>query len=175
MADESMAEEDEAAETDEEMAEEDTAPSAARPAWQQLPLTDARTGETFTLADFAGKAVFVEPMATWCSNCRRQLHNVSTAMRQIDTESVVFVALSVETNISAEQLAAYAENEGFDWTFAVATPELIQALVGEFGQAITNPPSTPHFVIRPDGSSTELVTGIEPSGAIASQIEAALQ
>ena len=31
----------------------------------QLPLVDVRSGETFTLAEFAGKTVFVEPMATW--------------------------------------------------------------------------------------------------------------
>ncbi len=30
-----------------------------------LPLTDVRSGETFILAEFAGKTVFVEPMATW--------------------------------------------------------------------------------------------------------------
>jgi hypothetical protein len=30
-----------------------------------LPIVDVRTGETFTLAEFAGKTVFVEPMATW--------------------------------------------------------------------------------------------------------------
>jgi membrane protein implicated in regulation of membrane protease activity len=33
--------------------------------WTRLPLTDARTGQTFTLADFAGKTVFVHPMARW--------------------------------------------------------------------------------------------------------------
>lgn len=174
VAEDAMTDEDTA---EEEEMEEEMAESAAadRPVWQHLPLVNAGTGETFTLADFAGKAVFVEPMATWCSNCRQQLKNVKVSMRQVDMETAVFVALSVETNISADDLAAYAENEGFDWTFAVATPELIQALVAEFGQAITNPPSTPHFVIRPDGSATDLVTGIEQSGAIASQIEAALQ
>ena len=30
-----------------------------------LPLVDARSGATFTLAEYAGKTVFVEPMATW--------------------------------------------------------------------------------------------------------------
>ncbi|HEX2907728.1 MAG TPA: hypothetical protein VHO69_12745 [Phototrophicaceae bacterium] len=38
-----------------------------RPAWQTLPLVNARTGETFTFADLAGKVIFVEPMATWCT------------------------------------------------------------------------------------------------------------
>ncbi|KPK07150.1 MAG: hypothetical protein AMJ56_13680, partial [Anaerolineae bacterium SG8_19] len=66
--------EGEMADQAEEMADDmagDEAVGADRPAWQQLTLTNARTGETFTLADFGGQTVFVEPMATWCSNCRR--------------------------------------------------------------------------------------------------------
>jgi hypothetical protein len=38
---------------------------AARPAWLSAPLTDACSGATFSLAQFAGKTVFVHPMATW--------------------------------------------------------------------------------------------------------------
>jgi hypothetical protein len=46
-------------------AQAENAPVNPRPDWLTLPLTNARTGETFTLADFAGKTVFVHPMATW--------------------------------------------------------------------------------------------------------------
>jgi len=148
-------------------------PAVERPAWQQLPLTNARTGETFTLADFADKTVFVEPMATWCTNCRQQLNNVRAARGQLNSDDVVFVALSVETNISAEQLAQYADNADFPWLFAVATPDLLNELVANFGRTITNPPSTPHFIIRGDGSTTDLVTGIESPDQLISQISAA--
>jgi thiol-disulfide isomerase/thioredoxin len=144
-----------------------------RPLWQQLPLTNARTGETFTLADFAGKTVFVEPMATWCGNCRRQLTNVGEAKQQLASDDVVFIALSVETNIDDATLAQYADGAGFDWTFAVLSAELLGELANEFGRVITNPPSTPHFIIRSDGASTDLVTGIEPAGDILAQIAAA--
>lgn len=176
--DESMAEEDEAmmeegeAMTGEEMAESDESMMAELPAWQTIALTDVRTGETFALADFHGKTVFVEPMATWCTNCRRQLTNVSAARAELNDEDVVFIALSVETNISNEQLASYTHDTGFDWTFAVATPELLQELVATFGQSITNPPSTPHFIVRPDGTYTELVTGIEPAEQIIANLQA---
>lgn len=137
------------------------------PTWQTIPLTDARSGETFTLGDFAGKTVFVEPMATWCSNCRQQLTNVQQARAQMSSDDVVFVALSVETTISSEDLAQYADGLGFDWTFAVMSPELLQALADEFGRTVTNPPSTPHFVIRADGTVSELVTGIQSADEIA--------
>jgi cytochrome oxidase Cu insertion factor (SCO1/SenC/PrrC family) len=146
--------------------------TVARPVWQTLPLTNARTGETFTFADFAGQTVFVEPMATWCTNCRQQLGNVRSAREQL-SDDIVFVALSVETNITAADLASYADDHGFDWHFAVLTPELLGELVNAFGRTISNPPSTPHFIIRPDGSVTALSTGIEAASEIVAQIQAA--
>jgi cytochrome oxidase Cu insertion factor (SCO1/SenC/PrrC family) len=136
------------------------APAAERPSWHALPLTDARTGQTFTLADFAGKTVYVEPMATWCTNCRQQLGVIRDEVRaQVDPERVVFVGLSVETNLAPETLAGYASTHGFDWTFAVMTPELLQELATTFGRTVTNPPAVPHFVIGPDGTTGDLSTG----------------
>ena len=140
-----------------------------RPDWQALELTNARTGETFTLGGFEDKTVFVEPMATWCTNCRKQLGNVAAAKEQVG-EEVVFVALSVEGNLPDEQLATYAEKEGFDLTFAVATPELLQALVETFGRAVASPPSTPHFLVYPDGTTSELTTGIETPDVLLAQL-----
>lgn len=150
-------------------------PVASLPTWQTLSLTNARTGETFTFADFAGKTVFVEPMATWCTNCRQQLGNVRSVYSQLDASQYVFVGLSVETNISASDLAQYADDNDFDWLFAVITPELLGELSAAFGRTITNPPSTPHFIIRPNGTTTDLTTGIESSEQILEQLNAANQ
>ena len=137
--------------------------------WQRLPLTDARTGETFTLADLSG-TVYVEPMATWCSNCRTQLENVQTAQTQVGDGDITFVALSVETTLEPAALAEYADEQGFDFTFAVMTPELLRALAAEFGQSVTNPPATPHFIRYPDGTWGDLMTGFSPPEAIASAV-----
>jgi thiol-disulfide isomerase/thioredoxin len=166
---------DEMASQPEDMAQgdEEMTMSGESPAWQTLSLTNARTGETFTLADFAGKTVFVEPMATWCTNCRRQLGNVKEAYAQLSGQDVVFVALSVETTIDDAKLASYADGAGFDWLFAVLSPEMLQQLAGEFGQTIANPPSTPHFVIRPDGTVFSFRTGIESTDQIIRQIQLA--
>lgn len=144
--------------------------TSTTPTWQTLPIVNARTGETFTFADFAGKTVFVEPMATWCSNCRSQLGNVSNARAQLNNENVVFIGLSVEAGLANDMLSDYAQDNGFDWHFAVVTPELLTELVGIFGRTVTNPPSTPHFIIRPDGTTTALKTGIESADEIVAQI-----
>src|SRR5690349_17803814 len=66
------------------------------PDWLNLTLVNARTGETFTLADFAGKTVYVEPMATWCTNCRRQMQTIIDLRNQLQREDIVFVGISVE-------------------------------------------------------------------------------
>lgn len=158
--------------TSSEMGMDDTMSDAMLdlPAWQTMALTDARTGETFTLADFAGKQVFVETMATWCTNCRQQLGNVKSAVAQADGDQAVFIAISVETDLAAQTLAQYADNNDFGWTFAVATPELVRALADTFGPTIANPPATPHFWIYPDGAHSELVTGYESGEEILAQL-----
>lgn len=176
MADESMADEDMAHGdmADENMADESMGHEAMmgdQPVWQQITLTDVRTNETFTLADFAGKTVYVEPMATWCTNCRQQLGNVKEAIAQLGDDNVVFVGISVETNIDNATLAEYVTNTGFDWPFAVATPEMLQSLADQFGRTIANPPSTPHFIIAPDGTVGELVTGFETPEEIIGRLQ----
>lgn len=48
--------------------QEASAPPASVPSGEtllDLSLTDARSGETFTLASYAGRTVLIEPMATW--------------------------------------------------------------------------------------------------------------
>ena len=142
---------------------DNSAPSVAAnlPAWQTLQLTNAATGEAFTIADLnaAGFTVFVEPMATWCSNCRRQQQTLTGVFNTTDSSQVVFISLSVETNLSDSALADYAVREGFGWTFVVANEMFLGELVNIYGRTITNPPSTPHFTVYPDGSFSDLTTG----------------
>ncbi|NTU79271.1 MAG: TlpA family protein disulfide reductase [Chloroflexales bacterium] len=159
--------------TGETMMQPTGAAMADQPAWMALPLTDVQTGEGFTLGDFAGRPVYVEPMATWCHNCRAQLASVQQAATTLQGQPPVFVALSVETTLPPEQLAQYAAANGFALRFAVASPELLQALVDTFGRTITNPPSTPHFIIAPDGSHGELLTGFRSADEIVALLQAA--
>lgn len=143
------------------------------PTWANLPLVNAETGQTFTLADFAGKTVFVEPFATWCTNCRRQLPNVDAARQQVDPTQVVFVALSVAENVDNATLTQYATDNGWDFIYAAASMEITQGLVDSFGRSAITPPSTPHFIIRPDGSLTALSTGSHDAAALVAELTAA--
>lgn len=149
-----------------------TVVAADIPAWQIIPLTNARTGEVFTFADFAGRTVYVEPFATWCTNCRAQMRRVVPVYEQLSSD-VVFVSISVGENVSDEALVSYADREGFPWIFANTPPELLAELVNQFGRAVTTPPSTPHFIINPDGTFTDLSTGPEETDALASRLSGA--
>lgn len=146
---------------------------ADRPVWQAASLTNAETGAAFTLADFPEKTVFVELIATWCTNCRAQQGQVRAAREQLGEEQYVFISLSVEPNDTTEGLASYRVRENFPWIFAVAPAEMISALVEQFGRTITNPPSTPHFVISPSGAISPLMTGIHASDQLVAELTTA--
>ena len=70
----------------------------------------------------------------------------------------MFIALSVETDLSADDVAEYAADHGFDSIrFAVMTPEAL-------------PPSTPKVVIDPMGHAGELQTGFESVDEIVAKV-----
>jgi thiol-disulfide isomerase/thioredoxin len=108
-------------------------------------LVDVRSGETFTLGELAAdEPVLLETMAIWCTTCLRQQREVVAAHAGGEFHSV---GIDVDPNERADELAAYAEREGFDWRFAIADAELVRLLTDRFGLAVTNPPSTPTFVV----------------------------
>ena len=71
-------------------------PAAALEPWQTVALRDVRSGETFAVADLAGKLVVIEPMAIWCTNCARQQQEASKALAALDSDDVVYISLDVD-------------------------------------------------------------------------------
>jgi thiol-disulfide isomerase/thioredoxin len=148
-------------ETDDTAVREITEPA---PAWMTTELTDACSGATFALTDFAGKTVYIEAIATWCPPCRDQLARVKEAVVQVpeeEREEIVIVALSSEVDLPRETLADYATSNDFPFIFAVMPVEMLQAMADELGQEIAVPPATPHLIVAPDGAIGEIRTGSE--------------
>ena len=132
------------------------------PTWMTTELTDACSGETFALTDFAGKMVYVEAMATWCPSCRDQLVRVKEATAQLPEEErqeIVIVALSTEVDLPPETLAKYAAANDLPFIFAVMPAEMLQTMADELGQEIAVPPATPHLIVAPDGTIGGIRTG----------------
>lgn len=132
-------------------------PGAAAAAFLAHELVDVRSGERFTLGQLAAeKPVLVETMAVWCTTCLAQQREVVKAHAIGDFHSV---GIDVDPNERAESLANYANGEGFDWQYAMADAVLVKLLTDAYGFAVTNPPSTPTFVIMTDGTVRALEFG----------------
>jgi hypothetical protein len=139
---------------------------ATDPAWRSAELTDVRSGESFTIDGLQGKLVAIEPMAIWCSNCRIQQREAVTAIAAVASDDLVYIGLDVDPNGQAEALAAYAEEEGFDWTYAVASKDVARSLAAEFGDQVLSPPSTPLVLVGPDGTVIETHFGIRQAAEL---------
>lgn len=122
--------------------------------WATAPLVDVSTGQTFRISDHAGKVIILETMATWCSSCRAQQHDVVSALRELDRNRVVFIVLDVDPNEDAASLARYRTANGFEGSYAVADTAVARALAAAFGDQVLNPPATPIVLIGTDGRVT---------------------
>ena len=131
-----------------------------RPEWFGMELTDARTGDSFTLDDFAGKVVLVETMAVWCPTCRRQGDEVKRLHELLgNPEDLVSVSLDVDMGEDAATLGAYAEQLGYDWHFAVAPLLVARALGNLYSAHYLNPPVSPMLIVDRDGNVLGLPFG----------------
>jgi thiol-disulfide isomerase/thioredoxin len=169
MAPESMAAESMAAES---MAPESTEPSAnpaaaalASKPWATATLTDVATGEAFTIADLAGKPIFIEAMAIWCSNCRAQQARFTEAFGKMLPGIASYVVVTVDPSETAEDLARYKAELGFTGSYAVAGKAVASALEAEFGASVLNPSSVPLIFVSATGE-VSFSTGPESVEAI---------
>ncbi len=121
------------------------------PTWLDIELTDADSGETYTLASLAGNVVAIEPMAIWCSNCKRQQDNVKTAYDEIESSGVTYISLGIDPAENPQALSKYAERRGYEWTFSQSPVELSRALSDIFGPQVLSAPSTPLIVLDANG------------------------
>jgi hypothetical protein len=139
-------------------------------AWQTHDLVDVRSGERFAIADLAGRAVVIEPMAIWCTNCARQQQEASKALARLGSSDVVYISLDVDPAERAPDLARYADERGFDWRFVVAERALSRALAQAFGDQVLAPPSTPKILIAPDGQVSGPEFGIQDASTVEAEL-----
>jgi peroxiredoxin len=135
------------------------------PAWFGAQLTDVHTGETLTVADLKGKVVLVETMAIWCPSCLRQQQEVKALHEALgERDDLVTLVLDVDPNEDAEDLKAYADKNGFTWTYAVAPREVAREIGQLYGDQFLNPPSTPMFIVDQQGQVHLLPFGRKTAG-----------
>jgi cytochrome oxidase Cu insertion factor (SCO1/SenC/PrrC family) len=140
--------------------------------WFNVELTDAHTGETFTMNDFTGKVVLVETMAIWCPNCVIQANEVRNLHKLLgNPDDLVSVSLDVDLNEDRAALKEYAEGYGFDWRFAVAPLEVARALGNLYSAQYLNPPLSPMLIIDRNGDVYTLEYGTKSAETLKKTLE----
>jgi thiol-disulfide isomerase/thioredoxin len=146
------------------------------PAWFGATLTDASTGNTFTINDFKGQVVLVETLAQWCSNCKKQQAQVKALHELLGmNKDLVSIGLDIDPNENVADLKNYVASNGFDWLYAVAPVEVSREIGKLYGDNFLNPPSTPILIIDRKGVAHPLPFGIKSADELKKFIEPFLQ
>lgn len=126
--------------------------------WREMELSTVRGDETFTVAGLAeAEVLFVETFAVWCSNCLRQQETMVDFHEA--NPDVTTVAVDIDPNEDAEKVREHAEDNGFDWRYAVAPEDWTASITDEFGSSMANAPSVPMLRLCGSGDATRLKDG----------------
>ena len=142
------------------------------PAWYSASLTDASTGQAFTINDFKGKVVLVETLAIWCSNCKQQQGQVKALHDLLgERDDFISLGLDIDPNENAVDLKGYVESNGFDWLYTVAPLDVAREISTLYGDQFLNPPSTPMLVIDRHGVAHPLPFGIKSTDELLKAVQ----
>ncbi len=148
------------------------ATSVTTPDWFDMELTDAQTGETFTMNDYTGKVVLLETMAIWCPNCIVQANEVRNLHELLgNPDDLISVTLDVDFNEDEASLKEYASSYGFDWHFAVAPILVARALGNLYTAQYLNPPLSPMLIIDRDSNVHHLEYGLKDAETLQKIVE----
>lgn len=132
------------------------------PSWYSASLSDARTGQAFSIESLKGKVVLVETMAVWCSKCLTQQGHVKALHETLGhRDDFVSVGLDIDPNEDLDQLKFFVESQGFDWLYAISPVDVSRDLSSLYGPQFLNPPSTPIVVIDRHGEAHPMPFGIK--------------
>lgn len=140
------------------------------PEWFSTPLTDVRTGSSFTINDFKGKVVIVQNAATGCTACLEQAKQIQ-ALGEMQGSEVVIVGLDGSGQDGAAALKTYAEENGFDGSFAIAPQAVIEAINSLYGADFFQETTPTILVIDAEGKVHPLEAGMMNADELKEAIE----
>jgi hypothetical protein len=79
--------------------------------------------------------------------------------------------LGVDLNEDAALLKSYVDKNGFDWKYAVATPEVSKEISTLYGAQFLNPSPTPMMIIDRRGNVFLLDFGIKSADTLQKALE----
>lgn len=150
----------------------DATPTPGKPDWFSVTMTDVRTGQPFTISEFAGKVVLLETMAQWCPTCELQENEVIKLHQMLGSpEDLVSISLDVDLHEDEASLKQYAERLGYEWVFAVAPLEVARAIGNLYSAQYLNPPASPMLIIDKNGEVYGLPFGLKSAESLKNTIE----
>jgi hypothetical protein len=133
-------------------------------AWMNMTLMESRTGNTFKVSDYSGKAVILEMMDPGCPVCSVQVKEIVATLEGVGDNVVV---VSVDVGYKGTEAQIYwADKYGATWTLAQITNEFGQSLMADFGGKIIYPGDTPVILIDPTGTAHVTEPGIKKSATL---------
>jgi cytochrome oxidase Cu insertion factor (SCO1/SenC/PrrC family) len=142
------------------------------PGWVTAELMHPVTGAMFTINDFQGSVVLVEPFAQWCSTCLAQQKELVKLYEATGMDAgLVIVGLDIDPNEDAEMLKTYLEKHGFSWHYAIASKEMAREISQLYGDQFLNPPSAPMLLIDRQGEVHSLPFGLKSVDDLQKTIE----
>ncbi len=76
-------------------------------------------GDSVTLSDFQGKAVFINFWATWCPPCRAEMPEIEAVYQEYKSKDVVVIGVDL---LEAEsEVRQYVKQGGYSWIFLIDT------------------------------------------------------
>lgn len=150
-------------------------PNPTNPPWFAVALTDVNTGKSFKIADFVGKVVLIDTMATWCPTCQGEMSQVQDLIDTVGPDrGLVAVSLDVDPNEDATILQKFAATNNFGWRIAIAPTEVGQFLATHYDVEYLNPPLQPMLIIDRQGGVWGLPFGIKSSISLRKTLESYL-
>lgn len=121
-------------------------------------------GDSVTLADLAGKYVYIDVWATWCGPCIAEQPHWEKLVEKFEGKPVTFVSISIDDSaepwkkmLSKKEMKGMQLYAGGDWDSELATSYLVKSI--------------PRFIlINPEGK-IENAQAPRPSGPIAEELD----
>jgi thiol-disulfide isomerase/thioredoxin len=102
-----------------------------------------KSGQRLDFSQYKGKVIFLNLWATWCGPCRAEMPTIEELYRQVGSDSIVFVMLSVDESAHEARVKRFIETSGY--TFPVFRPS------GYLTEQLNVPSIPTTFIISKDG------------------------
>jgi cytochrome c biogenesis protein CcmG, thiol:disulfide interchange protein DsbE len=123
-------------------------------------------GTTVSLADYAGKPVWLTFGASWCPDCRTEAPDVEATYQAYRDRGLVVLAVFIDE--SSADVGAYAQRAGLTFPIAVDQSEAIASSYRTLGIPT-------HFFIGADGRIKDIRIGALPRSEMDSAVASIVQ